>query len=199
MKKIIFACTAIASLLGATVAQAASEDSNGGRISFYGAVTEVSCSISVDGQDSDATVYLSPVSQKEVNSADTLIKPKSFTIDVSHCQPADTNNETKMISVAWVGGNSLINNQNGYLANTNEASGAENIQFALSTDMNLASDKKIIPGDINQPKVSETIIKDKDGTNISRFNYYVGYVTSTPADVTTGVVTSYATYQVTYE
>lgn len=183
----------------ASMAQAEVTDVNGGRVSFYGAVTDVSCTISVDGQDSDASVHLSPIALSEISAPDVYLKPKAFTIDVSNCDSADQSNASKTISVSWTGGNSLIDNNSGYLANTNATVGAENIQFALSTGLNLDTDKKIIPGDSNQPKSDGTIIKSKDGDNFSRFTYYVGYVTSTPTKVTTGQVSSYATYQVNYD
>ncbi|WP_392560594.1 fimbrial protein [Orbus mooreae] len=199
MKKTLLVTT-LAALFSTSMAQAATTGVAGGQVNFFGSVTDVSCTVSVDGQGSDSSIYLAPVSVSEITKADTLYKAKSFTIDVSNCLPAATEGKTKTISVNWTGGNLLEGSNNGYLANSYmELSGATNVQFVLATDSSSTLTNKIIPGDNTQPQATATVISGLAGGDVSRFVYYVGYVSSQPTAVTPGQLSSYATYEITYD
>lgn len=183
---------------------AASNNVGGGQVNFFGKVTDISCTISVDGQGSNASVYLAPVTIQEVKSAaaHTYLKPKPFVIDVTNCVQAssetratDTKVPIEKLTVTWTGGNLLqgaTGNSEGYLANT-DSTGATFIELALSKSASNFAADKIIPGKANQVKGDRVSIKDG-----ARFTYYVGYVTDEPTKTTTGLVTSYATYEVVY-
>ncbi|WP_392565586.1 fimbrial protein [Utexia brackfieldae] len=203
MKKVIIS-SMLTTILVATSAHAA-DNFNGGQIQFFGKVTDVSCTISVDGQGADANVYLPSLALNEAKdaTADTLMKPKAFVIDVSNCQasatpPVEGEGEpaAATISLMWTGGNlATASADSGYLANT-DSTGAKNVYLALSTDNGTTLTNKIVPGDNAQP----TATADKTSVpNGVRFTYYVGYVAETPANVTAGQINSYATYEITYQ
>lgn len=179
--------SALALTIGALTAGsaiAATENSAGGRVTFEGLVTEVSCTISVDGQAADATVTLAPVSVTEVDAANTLYKSAPFNIYVSDCEEAGS-------GIIWEGGNRLANpgtGQENWLANILAPQGGSNINLALAKE---ASSDFITFGENNT-----------NGTEIDeesyRYTYYVGYITGEPDGVVPGPVQSYATFAVNY-
>lgn len=201
----VYLSSLIAAMMLFGAAQAATLGAGGGRIDFLGKVTDTSCTVSVNGQGSDANVYLAPVSLQEVHhrGAGAFLKPKSFTIRLSNCHWVNTPStgadvDLSKFNVSWIGGNLLQDGSNedaGYLANS-LSEGASNIALALAVNGNDTLDKsnKIIPADHNQNSVQPVLAEGDSST----FTYYVGYVTQTPAKTTAGQIASYATYEIVY-
>ncbi|STR94679.1 P pilus assembly protein, pilin FimA [Hafnia alvei] len=101
-----------------------------GRVDFAGRVTDISCSIALNGGQhaGSGNVWLAPVSLAEVHDrgAGAFMKPQPFTLALSNCQlrhdgGAASQDEVRRVSVRWVDGFLLtaVGNENaGYLANT---------------------------------------------------------------------------------
>ena len=159
-----------------------------GRVDFAGRVTDISCSVALNGGQhaGSGNVWLAPV-----------------TLALSNCQlrhdgGAASQDEVRRVSVRWVDGFLLtaVGNENaGYLANT-LPDGAQNIYLALSTNDNNTLDKsnKIVPADPqqNQVRLQESAVSG------GLFTYYVGYVSPTPKSATSGPITSWATWELVY-
>ena len=194
--------------LSAAQAQAFETNYDRGRVDFSGRVTDISCSVSLNGAHNagSGSVWLPPVSLAEVHDsgAGAYLKPKPFTLELSNCQlrhggnvPADQD-QVRRVSVRWVDGFVVndVNNENaGYLANT-LPDGAQHIYLALATNNNntLSKDNKIVPGDLQQNQV---YLRDK-AVNGGIYTYYIGYVTATPLRATSGPITSWATWELVY-
>lgn len=178
-----------------------------GRVDFAGRVTDISCSVALNGGHNagSGNVWLAPVSLAEVHArgAGALMKPQSFTLELSNCQlrhdggTADSH-EIRSVNVRWVDGFMLTaaaNENAGYLANM-LPDGARNIYLALSTNDNNTLDKsnKIVPADPQQNRVSMV----EKSVNGGVFTYYIGYVSPTPLQATSGPITSWATWELVY-
>lgn len=178
-----------------------------GRVGFFGKVSDVSCSVSLGGANDGgyANVMLAPVSLAEIHQygAGAYLKPQPFTLHLSHCRLGTDNAPTgerltRNVNVRWVDGYVVqpVNNENaGYLANT-RPDGARHISLALAVNNNNTLDKsnKIVPAD----PLQNTVMIRPNAANGGEFTYYIGYVTQTPGQVTSGPVVSHATWELIY-
>ena len=174
-----------------------------GRVDFNGQVTDISCSVTLNGDNlaDKKGLWLAPVSLAEVyaHKAGAFLKPQSFTLELTSCQLGHgKRSEVHTVNVRWIDGfllNHINKEQSGLLANT-LADGAQNIYLALSTNDNntLDSSNKIVPADPLQNQVHWQRISQ----NRAVFTYYVGYVSPTPKKATSGLFSSWATWELIY-
>ena len=197
----------ISGMLIASPASAFETNYDRGRVDFAGRVTDISCSVALNGGNNagSGSVWLAPVSLAEVHDrgAGAFMKPQPFTLELSNCQlrhdgGAADKDEIRLVNVRWVDGftiNAVGNENAGYLRNT-RADGASHIFLALSTNDNNTLDKsnKIVPADPLQNRVP-LVEKAVDG---GVFTYYIGYVTPAPEKATSGPLTSWATWELVY-
>lgn len=177
--------------------------SDAGRVGFWGSVSDVSCTISLNGMHTygNGEVWLAPVSLTELRNQTkgTFIKPRPFKLILSHCLLHPTDNDydrdvRRYVEIRW--GQAYIMERQGqqsvgYLVNTLR-DGASNIYLALATNGQAILDKhnKIVPTDPLQNQVP--II------NGDSLTYYIGYVTENPLKVTPGPIIIHATWEITY-
>ncbi len=197
----------ISGMLIASPASAFETNYDRGRVDFAGRVTDISCSVALNGGNNagSGSVWLAPVRLAEVHErgAGAFMKPQPFTLEISNCQlrhdgGAADKNAIHLVNVRWVDGftvNAVSNENAGYLRNT-RADGASHIFLALSTNDNNTLDKsnKIVPADPLQNRVP-LVEKAVDG---GVFTYYIGYVTPAPEKATSGPLTSWATWELVY-
>ncbi len=161
-----------------------------GRVDFAGRVTDISCSVALNGGQhaGSGNVWLAPVSLAGSPRSrgrgvyeTAAVYPALSNCQLRHDGGAASQDEVRRVSVRWVDGFLLtaVGNENaGYLANT-LPDGAQNIYLALSTNDNNTLDKsnKIVPADPqqNQVRLQESAVSG------GLFTYYVGYVSPTPS------------------
>ncbi|MEC5343932.1 type 1 fimbrial protein [Brenneria populi] len=174
----------------------------------FGAVTDISCRVSLNGKSASGNgdIWLAPISLTEIHSraAGIFMKPQAFTLQLSHCGLISGRGDMisqqtlRNISARWVDGSlidSANNERSGYLANT-LSDGAAHVYLALSTNDNNTLDEsnKIIPADPSQNQVR----MQRSAADEVTFTYYIGYVTHMPAQATSGPIISRATWELVY-
>lgn len=161
-----------------------------GTITINGEVSNVSCSINVNGQSGgDYQVTLPTVSQTSLKSGDTA-GAKLLAIQVSGCTTA-VGNLPAGVRAAFE--NTNVNPATGNLINTTAPGGASlgatNVEVQLTN-----SDKQPINLITNVNNVMTPIDVNGDST----MNYYVQYIAPS-ADAIAGKVTTSAVYSLDYQ
>ena len=196
------ALAALVGIFGASSAYGLQTNYDRGRVDFAGRVTDISCRVTLNGGNhaGNGSVWLAPVSLAEVHDrgAGAFMKPQAFSLALSDCR-LDDGGHVRTVNIRWVAGYTLpnVNNENaGYLANT-LADGARNIYLALATNDNDTLDKgnKIVPAD---PQQNLARMQEQAGGG-GVFTYYVGYVTQTPQQATSGPLIGRATWELVYQ
>ncbi|ROR13608.1 fimbrial protein [Erwinia sp. JUb26] len=178
-----------------------------GRIDFRGRVSDTSCSVALNGSNNagSGNIWLAPVSLSEVHQrgAGAFMKPQPFTLELSKCQlnapgAEDRQMPLPVVSVRWITGvgMSAVNNDSAEYLDNILPDGARNIYLALATNdgSTLAAENKIVPADPQQNQVQMQGQSASSGI----LTYYIGYVTTSPQQVTSGPISSLATLELVY-
>jgi len=178
-----------------------------GRIDFRGRVSDTSCSVALNGSNNagSGNIWLAPVSLTEVHQrgAGAFMKPQAFTLELSKCQLNSSGGEDlqislPVVSIRWISGvgMSAVNNDSTEYLDNILPDGARHIYLALATSDGspLAADNKIIPAD---PQQNQVQMQDQSASS-GILTYYIGYVTTSPQQVTSGPISSLATLELVY-
>lgn len=185
MRNYKYAISALALVLSsATATSAFAAD---GTITINGQITDTTCTISVDGGSSDATVTLPTVSVSSLAAAGTTAGATPFNISLSGCTGVSLNTASTYFEPG-----AYVDSQTGRLnIDTTAADAASNVQVQLlNADRNaivagasIANGQNDIPVDISS------------GSGI--LNYYAQYYATGAS--TAGSVTTQVDYTMTYE
>lgn len=178
-----------------------------GRIDFRGRVSDTSCSVALNGSNNagSGNIWLAPVSLTEVHQrgAGAFMNPQAFTLELSQCQLNSHGGEDRQISlpivsVRWISGvgMSAVNNNSAEYLDNILPDGARHIYLALATNdgSNLVAENKIVPAD---PQQNQVQMQDQSASS-GVLTYYIGYVTTSPQQVTSGPISSLATLELLY-
>ncbi|EOZ5530898.1 fimbrial protein [Vibrio metschnikovii] len=175
MKKYTLALAVSAAILGSSAMAAAGPN----HITFIGEVTDQTCQVAINGNDTNPVVLLPTVATTDFASAGDVAGETTFVMSVSGCDGTAVTAKTQFV------GNAV--DANGYMKNI-AADGAENVALQL-----LAEGAAI---DLNNslPVAGPSVIA---GETEGSAEYAVQYV-ATDADVTAGAVTGTVQFSITY-
>lgn len=178
-----------------------------GRIDFRGRVSDTSCSVALNGSNNagSGNIWLAPVSLTEVHQrgAGAFMNPQAFTLELSKCQLNSPGTEDlqiplPVVSVRWISGVgiSAVNNDSAEYLDNILPDGARHIYLALATNdgSTLAAENKIVLAD---PQQNQVQMQDQSASS-GVLTYYIGYVTTSPQQVTSGPISSLATLELLY-
>ena len=178
-----------------------------GRIDFRGRVSDTSCSVALNGSTNagSGNIWLAPVSLTVVlqRGAGAFINPQAFTLELSKCQLNSPDGEARQISLPIVSvgwsrgvGMSAVNNDSAEYLDNILPNGARHIYLALATNdgSTLGAENKIVPAD---PQQNQVQMQDQSASR-RVLTYYIGYVTTSPQQVTSGPLSSLATLELVY-
>ncbi|MBO9357431.1 type 1 fimbrial protein [Bordetella petrii] len=169
-------------LAGAQVASAAPD----GKIDFTGKITDVTCTISVDGQGPDATVVLPTVGADTLAAAGQDTGWTGFTIKLSGCTGGPT-----VAGAHFQGGAAAVNSTTNNLVNTDiSGTGAQNVEVRLRQIASNGGGQIIINGSHPQSTAFAFV------GGVAEMRYEAGYYATGPA--VAGDVAASVDYVVAY-
>ncbi|HCI6023026.1 TPA: type 1 fimbrial protein [Klebsiella quasipneumoniae subsp. quasipneumoniae] len=192
-KKVIsIAVVSAISTLSFSASAAQSATANGGTINFTGKVTDVTCTVKLNGGTNSGTVALPPVSTASLAKAGDIAGTTAFTVSLDNCKSAGaTINAGKTAAVFFEAG-ADVDSATGLLLN-HKSGGADKVALELVDNSNV-SHNAIIAGDAAQQSKNTKINIDPQGSTI--LPYAVRYHATGVA--TAGDVESSVVYSVMY-
>lgn len=192
---VIFGITqAYAAGPGPAAAAAAAAAANGGTINFTGKITDVSCTVKLNGQSSTGSVTLPTVSQSNLAKADDVAGLTPFTVSLENCTQngAALTGTSSKASVFFEPG-ATVNPTTGTLINTSHSpTAATNVDLQVLEGP--AFTKLVNVGDWTQ--VTNNTSTQINTTGITKLPYAVRYHALGTA--TAGEITSSVVYDINY-
>lgn len=197
MKKVLLA-TAVLMAMGSTTAMA----TEGGRINFEGLVSEQTCQKTIhskvgdsetDGTVTLATAHVADITG-EVQAATVGVNEEEFTIAIN-CKDAGTPPTTAHLSMSSTYGNTKGTLDNDETLSRNGVGAAKAVDIAIH--------RVDDTGTLNQVKINDlsTTLDQAFVNKVATYKFKASYVKSSDANaqVTSGLVSTNATYTFTYE
>ncbi len=180
---------AVVSVISAFSFAANAANVNGGTINFTGKVTDVTCTVKLNGGTNSGTVALPPVSTASLAKAGDTAGTTAFTVSLDNCKSAGAAVSAGKTAAVFFEAGADVDSATGLLLN-HKSGGADKVALELVDNSN-SSHNAIIAGDAAQQTKNTKVSIDPQGTTVLPYavRYHATGV-STAGDVESSVVYS---------